>query len=80
MGAGSCDGVKQTECNVFFEYCGSTRNNPSMTTCIDDHDMNTGTTNMPSLVPDNGQFYGMWYLPIPRVATFPRISSPEEVN
>jgi hypothetical protein len=40
-----------------------------MTTCIDDDGMDTGTTNMPALVPDIEQFYGFWrwwYLPIPR--------------
>jgi hypothetical protein len=42
-----------------------------MTTCIEDHDVNTGTTNMPALLPDNGQFYGLWLLPVPRVAIFP---------
>jgi hypothetical protein len=45
-----------------------------MTTCIDVADINTGTTNMPALVPDDGQqFYGLWYLPVPRVLAFPRI-------
>lgn len=41
-----------------------TLNKISMTTIIDDDVGNTTTTNMPALIEDNGQFSGLWYLPV----------------
>ena len=49
-----------------------------MVTIIDDDDLNTRTTNMPALIEDNGQFSGLWYLPVVIFPT-PRLEM-EEVD
>lgn len=53
-----------------------------MTTIIDDDVGNTTTTNMPALIEDNGQFSGLWYLPVvifPTPRIFARLEM-EEVD
>jgi hypothetical protein len=53
-----------------------------MTTIIDDDVENTTTTNMPALIEDNGQFSGLWYLPVvsfPTPKNFARLEM-EEVD